>query len=174
MRVMKKNSYTLPLVALSLVVLGSAAAFAQQKFMLVGAARPIVKVMLAGSVERDGERVPVDKAGTVKSGEILSWTITSENEGNAAAQQYSSTGVVPPGTQFVAGSATSDGSATVSYSIDNGKSFTAQPTVDERQADGSTKKVSAPASMYTHIRYSWADPLAQGAKLNAAYKVRLR
>lgn len=175
MSISKKNSYRLPLVALTLVVLGSAVAFAQQRFMLrTAAGRPMVKVNLSGSVERDGERVPVDKAGTIKTGEVLDWTITSENEGTAAAHEYSSTGVVPAGTQFVAGSATSDGSASVSYSIDNGKTFTAQPTVDERQADGSNKKVSAPVSMYTHVRYTWSDPLAQGAKLNAAYKVRLR
>lgn len=174
MKTLKKSPYTIPVVALCFVVLGSAVAFAQQKMMLIGAARPVVKVMLTGSVERNGEHVPVDKAGIVKSGEVLDWTITSANEGNAAAHDYSSTGVVPAGTQFVAGSATTDGTATVSYSIDNGKSFSTQPTVEERQADGSTKKVSAPVAMYTHVRYTWADPLAQGAKLNASYQVRLR
>ena len=178
MKFLKKNSYRLPLVALSLVVLGSAVAFAQQTFIFrsaaANAARPMLKVTLAGSVERDGERVPVEKAGTVKSGEVLDWTITSENEGTAAAHEYSSIGIVPAGTQFVAGSATADGSTTVSYSIDNGKTFSNQPTVNERQADGSIKKVAAPVSMYTHVRYTWADPVAQGAKVNAAYKVRLR
>jgi uncharacterized repeat protein (TIGR01451 family) len=174
MKFLKKNSYRLPLVALSLLVLGSAVAFAQQKFMVASAGRPMLKVNLSGAVERDGGRVAVEKAGTVKSGEVLDWTITSENEGTASAHEYSSTGVIPAGTQFVAGSATADGSTTVSYSIDNGKSFATQPQVDERQADGSTKKVAAPVSMYTHVRYTWADPVAQGAKVNAAYKVRLR
>jgi uncharacterized repeat protein (TIGR01451 family) len=175
MKFLKKNSYRLPLVALSLLVLGSAVAFAQQRFMLRSAAgRPVLKVTLSGAVERDGERLAVDKAGTVKSGEVLDWTIVSENEGTAAAHEYSTTGVIPAGTQFVAGSATADGSTTVSYSIDNGKSFTNQPMVNERQADGSNKKVAAPVSMYTNVRYTWADPIAQGAKVNAAYQVRLR
>ncbi|HEY6802035.1 MAG TPA: hypothetical protein VI306_00520 [Pyrinomonadaceae bacterium] len=174
MKFLKKNSYRLPLVALSLLVLGSAVAFAQQRFMLRNAGRPVLKVTLSGSVEREGQRLPVDQAGTVKSGEILDWSIVSENEGTAAAHEYSTTGIIPAGTQFVAGSATADGSTTVSYSIDNGKSFTNQPMVDQRQADGSNKKVAAPVSMYTHVRYTWADPIAQGAKVNAAYKVRLR
>jgi uncharacterized repeat protein (TIGR01451 family) len=176
MKYLKKNSYRLPLVALGLLVLGSAVAFAQQRYMLSSAAagRPVLKVTLSGAVERDGERLAVEKAGTVKSGEILDWTIVSENEGTAAAHEYSTTGVIPAGTQFVAGSATADGSTTVSYSIDNGKSFTNQPMVNERQADGSNKKVAAPVSMYTHVRYTWADPIAQGAKVNAAYQVRLR
>jgi hypothetical protein len=34
--------------------------------------------------------------------------------------------------------------------------------------------VLAPASMYTEIRYEWADPLVQGGKLSASYKVRVK
>jgi len=62
----------------------------------------------------------------------------------------------------------------VTYSIDNGKSFSAQPTIEEKQPDGSTKKVPAPATMYTQLRYEWADPLVQGGKVSASYKVRLK
>jgi hypothetical protein len=46
--------------------------------------------------------------------------------------------------------------------------------IEEKQADGSMKRVPAPASMYTEIRYEWADPLAQGGKLSASYKVRVK
>ena len=142
--------------------------------MALQAGRPMVKVLLAGMVERDKSRVPVEEADLVKSGEIMDWTITSVNEGNAPARDYKAVGVVPSGTQFIAGSVNADGSVTVTYSIDNGRSFTGQPTVEEKQADGSTKKVAAPTSMYTQIRYEWADPLSQGTKLNASYKVRLK
>ena len=173
MRTIKKYASSLPVIALCLLVLGSAAAFAQKKFMMLTAARPVVKVMLAGAVERDNAMVPVEKASLVKSGEILNWTITSVNEGNAPANEYNAVGKVPAGTQFVAGSATAEGSAKVTYSIDNGKTFSATPTVDERQADGSIKKVPAPVSMYHQIRYTWSTPLNQGAQVNATYKVRL-
>ncbi len=115
----------------------------------------------------------MQEAATVKSGEVMDWTITSTNEGNAPARDYKAVGVVPPGTEFVAGSVTVDGTATVTYSIDRGKSFSERPTIDERQPDGTIKKVAAPTSMYTQIRYEWADPLEQGAKRNATYKVRL-
>jgi uncharacterized repeat protein (TIGR01451 family) len=173
MRTIKKYASTLPVIALCLLVLGSAAAFAQKKFMMLHAARPVVKVMLSGAVERDDTKVPVEKASLVKSGQILDWTITSVNEGNAPANEYNAVGKVPAGTQFVAGSANADGSANVTYSIDNGKTFSSTPTVDERQADGSVKKVPAPTSMYHQIRYAWSAPLNQGEKLNATYKVRL-
>lgn len=172
MRTIKKYASSLPVIALCLLVLGSAAAFAQKKFMMLTAARPVVKVMLAGAVERDDAKVPVEQASLVKSGEVMNWTITSVNEGNAPANEYKAVGKIPAGTQFVTGSANAEG-ATVAYSIDNGKTFSATPTVDERQADGSIKKVPAPVSMYQQIRYAWSTPLNQGEKVNATYKVRL-
>ncbi len=173
MKTIKKYASTLPVIALCVLILGSAAAFAQKKFMMLRAGRPAMKVMLSGAVERDDAKVPVEKAALVKSGEILDWTITSVNEGNAPANEYNAVGKIPAGTQFVAGSASADKSAAVAFSLDNGKSFSAMPTVDERQADGSVKKVPAPVSMYTQVRYSWSAPLNEGDKVNASYKVRL-
>jgi len=173
MRTIKKYASTLPVIALCVLVLGSAAALAQKKFMILSSGRPVVKVMLSGAVERDSTQVPVEKAALVQSGEILDWTITSVNEGNAPANEYNAVGKVPAGTSFVAGSASADGSAAVAFSIDNGKSFSPKPMVDERQADGSVKKVPAPVSMYKQIRYSWTAPLNEGEKFNASYKVRV-
>lgn len=173
MRTIKKYATTLPVIALCVLILGSAAALAQKKFMILHTGRPVVKVMLSGAVERDNTNVPVEKAALVKSGEILAWTITSVNEGTAPANEYNAVGKVPAGTSFVAGSASAEGSAAVTFSIDNGKSFSAKPMVDERQADGSVKKVPAPVSMYNQVRYSWSAPLNEGDKFNASYKVRV-
>lgn len=169
----KKHIRTLPVVALGLLVLGSAAAFAQKNLMVLRTGRPEIKVLLSGVVERQNGRIPVQEAATVKSGEIMDWTITSMNEGNAPARDYKAVGIVPPGTEFVADSVTAEGLATVTYSIDRGKSFSERPTIEVRQPDGTIKKVAAPVSMYTQIRYEWADPLEQGAKRNASYRVRL-
>ena len=173
MKTMKKYSSTLPVVALCVLVLGSAVALSQKKFMMLRSGSPAVKVMLSGVVERDDTTVPVDQAALVKSGEILDWTITSVNEGNAPAHDYKAVGKIPAGTEFVAGSAKAEGSVAITFSIDKGKSFSSAPTVDERQADGTVKKVPAPVSMYNQIRYEWSAPLNQGDKLNASYKVRL-
>lgn len=173
MRTIKKYSTALPVVALCVLVLGSAVALSQKKFMMLSSAQPEVKIVLSGMVERDDTKVPVEKAALVKSGEVMDWTITSVNEGNAPANDYKAVGKIPAGTQFVAGSAKADGSVAIAFSIDNGKSFSPAPMVDERQADGSIKKVPAPVSMYHQVRYEWSAPLNQGEKLNASYKVRL-
>ena len=171
---LKKNLRALPMAALCLLVLGGAAALAQRQMRSVATGRPEVKVMLSGTVARGQEKLPLDKIEKVNPGEILDWTITSENGGSAAALSYKTVGQIPKGTTFVAGSATADGSTTVVYSIDNGQTYSVQPMIDEKQPDGTVKKVAAPVSMYTQVRYEWADPLAADSKLSAAYKVRVK
>ncbi len=172
-----KKTFSAPLMAVLTLLIAGAAGFAQRHLIIANAARliskPDVKVQLAAAVERDAALVPLDKAAAVKPGEILDWTIMSENSGNAAALEYKAVGHIPRGTTFVADSAKADGARAV-YSIDNGKSFSAQPMIEVPQADGSVKQVAAPVSMYTEIRYEWADPLAQGGKLSASYKVRVK
>lgn len=168
----KKKLTVLSMAVLTLMVAG-VAGFAQRHFMLAKAARPEVKVQLAGAVVRDSKLMPLDKSTVVNPGEILDWTINAENSGNAAALEYKTVGHIPRGTEFVAGTAKADGAKAV-FSIDGGKSYSPQPMIDEKQADGSIKRVPAPTSMYTEIRYEWADPFAQGGKLSASYKVRVK
>jgi len=168
----KKRFSAALMAALTLMVAG-AAGFAQRHFMLSNAARPEVKMQLAGAVERESALIALDKVTVVNQGEILDWTITSENSGNAAALEYKTVGHIPQGTTFVADSAKADGAKEL-YSIDGGKSYSAQPMIEVKQSDGSVKRVPAPVSMYTEIRYEWADPLAQGGKLSASYKVRVK
>jgi uncharacterized repeat protein (TIGR01451 family) len=172
----KKRFSALAMAVLTLMVAG-AAGFAQRHLIVTSAARliarPEVKIQLSAAVERDSALVPLDKATVVNPGEILDWTIVSENSGNGAAHDYKAVGHIPVGTTFVSDSAKAEG-AKAAFSIDNGKSYSAQPMIEVKQADGSVKQVPAPASMYTEIRYEWADPLAQGGKLSASYKVRVK
>ena len=167
----KKKIGALAVATLSLLTLG-VAGFAQKHFMLAGP-RPEVKVQLAAMVERDSALVPLEKATAVKPGEILDWNITSENTGNASALEYKAVGHIPRGTEFVAGTAKADGAKAV-FSIDHGKSFSEKPMIEERQPDGSIKRVAAPVSMYTDLRYEWSDPLVVNGKLSASYKVRVK
>ena len=162
------------LAVLGLFALGAVAGFAQRHFAIAAAARPEVKVFLAAAVERDNTLVPVEKAQLVKAGEILDWTINSENAGGGAALEYKTVSRIPAGTIFIAGSAKAEGSAKVAYSIDGGKTYSVAPMVDEKQADGTIKKVAAPLSVYTNVSYQWADPLAPGGHVSASYKVRVK
>jgi uncharacterized repeat protein (TIGR01451 family) len=166
----------LPLIALAVVLTGGAAALAASG-RLAGApqgGRPEVKVQLAGSVERAGARLSLDKVESVHPGDIIDWQIASSNEGTAAARDYKAVGHVPAGTTFVPGSAAGENGSVVTYSIDGGKTYSPQPVVEERQPDGTVKRVPAPVSMYTEVRYEWSDALAAGGKLSASYKVRVK
>ena len=171
---LKKKLGVAPLLAAALVAVVGGAAFAQRQFNSAGGGRPEVKVQLSGSVEREGKSLSLDKVENVKPGEILDWQIVSSNEGSADAHEYKAVGHVPAGTSFVAGSAAGEQGSTVTYSIDGGKTFSTQPIIEEKQPDGSVKKVAAPVSMYTEVRYEWSDALAAGGKLSASYKVRVR
>ncbi|HEX8476649.1 MAG TPA: hypothetical protein VF666_21810 [Pyrinomonadaceae bacterium] len=162
-------------LALCIVVLGGAAAFAQRHLAVVGnQGRPEVKVMLAGAVERGSELVTLDKANAVRPGEVLQWNITSLNEGTGAAREYKAVGHIPKGTTFIPSTAVGENGSSVTYSIDGGKTFSTLPIIEEKQADGSVKQVPAPVSMYTEVRYEWKDALAAGGKLSASYKVRVK
>lgn len=166
----------LPALALTLALGGVAVAagLARSRAAAPAGGRPEVKVTLTGTVQRGGERVALDKAEAVKPGEVLDWQIASANEGTGAAREYKAVGNIPEGTVFVAGSAAGENGSTVTYSIDGGKTFSTQPIIEERQADGTVKRVAAPVSMYTQVRYEWKDDLAAGGRLDASYKVRVK
>jgi uncharacterized repeat protein (TIGR01451 family) len=175
MKTLKTRSRVVAIAALTLAAVCSVGAFAQRQLAARNAGgHPEVKVTLSGAVLRGDEHVALDKAGAVHPGEVLDWKITSSNDGDAPAREYKTIAHVPAGTTLVEGSASAEYGAQVTYSIDGGKSFSAQPTIEEKQPDGTVKRVAAPVSMYTELRYEWSDPLAAGAKLDAAYKVRVK
>lgn len=136
--------------------------------------RPLIRLLLAGAIERNSKTIPVDMAGPVTPGEVVSFTLSSVNEGSAAAREYRAIGQIPQGTTFVAGSALGENASRVRYSIDGGQEFSSNPMIDEKQPDGTNKKVAAPISMYTQVSFEWADPLAVGGKLMASYQVRVK
>jgi uncharacterized repeat protein (TIGR01451 family) len=136
--------------------------------------RPLVKLVLGATIERNNKKIPVETAGPVTPGEVVNFTMNSVNEGSAPAREYRAVGQIPQGTTFVAGSVLVDNTIQVRYSIDGGQEFSSNPTIDEKQTDGSIKKVAAPVSMYTQVRFEWADALAPGGKLVASYQVRVK
>ena len=182
------------LAVFGLLLIGGAVAFAQHDAMVarilnparaaavpgrsafqeIASKRPLVKLILTGAIERDSKKIPVEKAGPVKPGEVVSFTMNSVNEGSAPARQYRTVGQIPQSSTFIAGSALGDSNTQVTYSINGGQDFSSTPMIDEKQADGTIKKVAAPVSMYTQVRFEWAEPIAAGGKVVASYRVRVK
>ncbi len=167
----------LPKFVLALFALGGMAVFAANNATVsrtLNIARPDVKVQISGSVQRDGKSEAFDTDVVVKAGETLNWKIVSANEGTGDAQNYRVVGQIPAGTKFVTGSANGQGTPWVTYSIDGGKTFVAEPMIQETQADGTVKEVPAPAAMFTQLRFEWSNPLVSSAKYDVTYRVEVK
>ena len=141
---------------------------------LFSTARPEVSVTMTGSVARAGDELPLEKAGAVTPGEVLTWRMRSQNGGDGAARTYSVVGQIPRGTIYVAGSATAQGrTAAVTYSIDGGATYSALPTIERKREDGTTERVPAPVSAYTQVRFELPGELEARGALVTTYRVRV-
>lgn len=156
---------------LSLAVAASAMARWQR---LPTDGQPKVGIELTGFAKRGDAEVTLEKAGAVKTGETLRWTINSLNRGDAPAKGYKVVGDIPTGTVFVAGSAAAERTAIITYSIDNGKTYSTRPSIEEKQPDGSIKIVPVPVALYTQVKYDWADPLDPADRVAAFYTVQVK
>jgi len=140
--------------------------------------KSLIKPALSGFVERAVggrlQKIALDQAERVSPGETLYWVLRSANSGNSPANNYRAVGAISKGTVFIADSASGEGQPTVTYSIDHGESFSARPMVEEKQPDGTVKRVPAPVTRYTHVCLAWREPLAGGASLAAYYQTRVR
>ena len=113
------------------------------------------------------ERVPVEKT---QRDDILVYTITYTNEGTSEAKDAEIVDPVPKGTIFVLGSA--EGKDTeINYSIDGGHYFQRPPIkYIIRKPDGTREKISAPAEMYTHIKWMIRKSVLPGESGHLSFK----
>jgi len=112
---------------------------------------------------------------TVQPGDVLRYTVTGANNGSRPATNLVVTQPIPKQTAYVLNSsATIKSTATVTYSIDNGKTFVAKPTVQVKLANGKVETRPAPAEVYTHVRWKFTDAIATKATIGAVYQVRVK
>lgn len=113
---------------------------------------------------------------TVKPGDILRYTVSGTNNGNKAVKNLIINQPIPKEMKYVLGSANVDGNkgAKITYSIDQGKSFVANPTIKVKQADGTIKTVPAPAEKYTHLRWDFGESVPTKGAVKGAYELEVR
>ncbi len=135
------------------------------------AQRPDVKLNL--TVERrDGESWQGGNLNQARPGDVLRYSLKGKNQGNRAATNFTLTQPIPTRTAYVAQSAT--GNAQITYSIDKGKTYSPQPMIQVKRADGSVESRPAPAESYTHVRWKFQNAIGTGASVSAFYQVRVR
>lgn len=118
---------------------------------------------------------PLQGKVTVNPGDVIRYTVTGQNNGDRAVKNLVVTQPIPKQTVYVLNSVnTVNNTATVTYSIDNGKTFVAKPTVKVKLTDGKVVTQPAPAEAYTHVRWKFVQAINPKAATSAAYQVRVR
>lgn len=153
-----------------------------QVSQIVAQAQPTVKLNLTAAkktiVVTAGEEKQVkweslDEGAVVNPGDILRYTVSSENAGTNPANNLTITQPIPEQMVYELDTATSQNQAEVVYSIDNGKTFVAKPTITITTEDGETIEKPAPPETYTHIRWKFGS-LSPEAGLTAMYEVKVQ
>ena len=111
---------------------------------------------------------------TVLPQDVLRYTILSENAGELPAQDLVITQPIPPQMTYQLDTATGNGGVAITYSIDQGETFVAEPLVEVVQEDGTVTLEPAPAEAYTHIRWDFANTLEPEVAVQVSYAVTVK
>jgi len=119
-----------------------------------------------------------EKAGRAaiayRPGDVIRYEISAENKGDGVMTESVVTNPVPPGTEYVALSASGE-AALIVFSINNG--FTYQswpPTYTIQDAEGNITTREATPDMVTHIRWEIKRNLAPGEKSILGFELKIK
>jgi uncharacterized repeat protein (TIGR01451 family) len=112
----------------------------------------------------DGKPVTVrEEPGVVTPGDRLAFVLSYRNAGAQPATGFTLTNPIPSAVAFVG---SDDSSAAVS--VDGGKSWGALASLKVAAADGTSRP--AVAADVTHIRWSFAQPIAAGGSGQLSFR----
>ena len=119
----------------------------------------------------DGKET-LEAAPSLKPGEVIEYQVTYENSDAAHPAKDLKVNVqVPPGTNYVDGSARADAPAQMRVSADAGKTWGSAP-LKRKRADGRGEE-EVPASQYSNLQWLSQEPLKQGRSQKYSYRVRI-
>jgi uncharacterized repeat protein (TIGR01451 family) len=106
-------------------------------------------------------------------GDVVRYRLTFTNVTPHAVKSVVFDNPLPAGLRYQGGTAASDREQVmIQYSIDGGKSYSAQPMI-EVEVDGKRVQRPAPADTYTHIRWSVQGSVLPGAVVHAEFRAQL-
>jgi uncharacterized repeat protein (TIGR01451 family) len=156
------------LFALGFLLLGLAPA--------VASAKPVVSLKLSGAfVQKNADGttrlVPVAQQQG-RSGDRIRWDLVASNGGDSPALGLTPADRIQPGLVYVPGSAAAAG-ARAEYSLDGGKTWSANPTYVVQTPTGPQVRKAEPAR-YTAVRWVSTAALKPGATAHYTYEVTVR
>ena len=113
-----------------------------------------------------------ETARVAKPGDVIRYGLVFTNVTAGPVKNIQFVDPIPGGMVYVLGSAAADRPVRLEYSIDGGKSYSAQPVIAVVQ-DGKTVEQPAPRERYTHVRWTVLGSLAPGAKVTAEFRTQV-
>ncbi len=113
-----------------------------------------------------------EAARVAKPGDVIRYGLVFTNVTAVPVKNIQFVDPIPAGMVYVLGSAAADRPVRLEYSIDGGKSYSAQPVIAVVQ-DGKTVEQPAPRERYTHVRWTVLGSLAPGAKVTAEFRTQV-
>lgn len=112
----------------------------------------------------------------VGQGEVLRYSVSGANNGEKAVNNLTINQPIPRGMAYVLNSATVNEKtgAQITYSINGGKTYVKNPTVEVKLADGTVETRPAPDTAYTHVRWNFGKSVPGKGRVNGTYQVRVR
>lgn len=109
-----------------------------------------------------------------QSGDRLRYRIKGHNQGAFPLAQVVITQPIPKQTNYVLDSTTGLHSAVVTYSIDEGKTYSTTPMISVKQDSEKLESQKAPVSLYTNIRWEFPGELPSQSPIDLSYQVQVR
>jgi uncharacterized repeat protein (TIGR01451 family) len=110
---------------------------------------------------------------SVQRGDRLRYRVKGHNQSQFSLAQVVITQPIPKQTTYVLDSTTGLHSAMVTFSIDDGKTYTTNPVISVKQSNEVITQ-KAPAEAYTNIRWQLSGELASQAPIELSYQVKVR
>ncbi|WP_414621399.1 hypothetical protein [Calothrix sp. CCY 0018] len=112
----------------------------------------------------------------VQPGDVLRYSVTGANNGDKAIKNLTINQPVPRGMVYVVNSTTvnANSGAEITYSINGGKTFVKNPTVQVKLANGDVETRPAPDTAYTHIRWNFGKSVAASSAVKGTYQMKVR
>ena len=122
-----------------------------------------------GTVEE--QLVPTEVA---KPGQVLEYHLTLQNESEGVIPEgVAATGPVPQRTRYLAESATAGERSELTFSADEGESFSPTPTVTVVNEDGVEVEMAAEPGQYDAVRWELLGKLGPGQTRTFVYRVEV-
>ncbi|HBE18936.1 MAG TPA: hypothetical protein DDW51_15335, partial [Cyanobacteria bacterium UBA11367] len=116
----------------------------------------------------------LESNAVVQPGDVLRYTVSSNNAGDIPAQNLIVTQPISQQMIYIFGSAKNSNGAKITYSIDSGKNFGENPTIQVKLPNGKVENRPAPPETYTHIRWNFTKSIDPTTGVKASYEVKVK